>query len=49
VHAHVRLRGEGVKIGEIRDVRQLHHGNIDGPLAGAQVFATLQRHAVFVF
>ena len=48
-HANIGLCCQGVKIGEIGDMRYLHHGDVDIAPRGSQVFSLLQRHAVFIF
>ena len=48
-HAHIRLCGKRIEIRKVRNVRYLNHRDVDVAFVCAQIFALLQRNAIFIF
>ena len=48
-HAHIRLCGKRIEISKVRNVWYLNNGDIDVAFVCAQIFALLQRNAIFIF
>ena len=48
-HTHIRLRSKRIEIRKVRNVRDLHNGDVDVAFISAQILALLQCNAIFIF